>query len=118
MTTDDINKELIDVLFSNKNKNVIEIYHKIIDILDSIGEYEIEAKKTSIHIKRKSAFLGINPKKKWIDINIVTDHPLEYEKITKVEQVSKHRFHNNLRMMDSSELNSDVTVLIREAYHL
>ena len=115
--SNDVNTDLIEELFANKNDNVKEIYHAIIDMLNSIGEYKIEVKKTSIHVVKKSAFLGINPKKKWMDINIVTTHPIENEKITKVEQVSKNRFHNNLRIMDKSELDSEVISMLKDAYN-
>lgn len=115
--TNEISNDNLEAIFENKNENVKEIYNSVIDILNSFGEYEIEPKKTSIHLVKKSAFLGLNPKKKWMDINVVADHPIENELITKVEQVSKNRFHNNLRITDKKEMNSEAIELFREAYN-
>ncbi|MEH7250457.1 DUF5655 domain-containing protein [Neobacillus niacini] len=107
-----------DELFSNKASNVYEIYSKILDSLKEIGPFEIELKKTSIHLLNKSSFGGVHPKKKWLDFNLVTNHQIEHEKITKIEQVSKNRFHNNFRFHSVEELNKEFLVLLKESYRL
>ena len=107
-----------DELFSNKASNVYEIYLKILDLLKEIGPFEIEIKKTSIHLLNKSSFGGVHPKKKWLDFNLVTKHQIEHEKITKIEQVSKNRFHNNFRFLSVDDLNQEFLVLLKESYQL
>lgn len=105
-------------LFSNKASNVYEIYSKLLDLLKEIGRYEIEYKKTSIHLLNKSAFGGVHPKKNWLDFNLVTKHPIEHEKMTKVEQVSKNRFHHNFRFQSVDELDQAFLALLKESYQL
>ncbi|KQL39288.1 hypothetical protein AN960_10010 [Bacillus sp. FJAT-25509] len=105
-------------LFLNKASNVYEIYSKILDLLKEIGSFDIEFKKTSIHLSNKSSFGGVHPKKKWLDFNLVTNHQIEHEKITKIEQVSKNRFHNNFRFHNVEELNQEFLVLLKESYQL
>ncbi|MEE6449973.1 DUF5655 domain-containing protein [Gottfriedia acidiceleris] len=107
-----------DELFSNKGSNVYEIYLKILDLLKEIGAFEIEVKKTSIHLLNKSSFGGVYPKKKWLDFNLVTNHQIEHEKITKIEQVSKNRFHNNFRFHNVDELNQEFLIFLKESYQL
>lgn len=107
-----------DELFSNKASNVYEMYSKILDLLKEIGPFEIEFKKTSIHLLNKSSFGGVHPKKKWLDFNLVTYHQIEHGKITKIEQVSKNRFHNNFRFYSEDELNQEFFVLLKESYQL
>ncbi|MES9684927.1 DNA replication protein DnaC [Bacillus sp. AFS001701] len=105
-------------LFLNKASNVNEIYSKILDLLKEIGPFEIEFKKTSIHLLNKSSFCGVHPKKKWLDFNLVTNHQIEHEKITKIEQVSKNRFHNNFRFHSIDDLDQAFLVLLKESYQL
>ncbi|MEH6939359.1 DUF5655 domain-containing protein [Bacillus sp. JJ664] len=107
-----------DELFSNKASNVNEIYSKILDLLKEIGPFKIEFKKTSIHLLNKSSFGGIHPKKKWLDFNLVTNHHIDHEKINKIEQVSKNRFHNNFRFHSVEDLNQEFLVLLKESYQL
>ncbi|WP_088070080.1 DUF5655 domain-containing protein [Gottfriedia luciferensis] len=107
-----------DELFSNKASNIKEIYSKILDLLKEIGPFEIEYKKTSIHLLNKSSFGGVHPKKKWLDFNLVTNYQIEHEKITKIEQVSKNRFHNNFRFYNINDLDQEFLVLLKESYKL
>ncbi|NHM33710.1 DUF5655 domain-containing protein [Neobacillus terrae] len=107
-----------DELFSNKASNVHKIYSEILDLLKEIGPFEIEFKKTSIHLLNKSSFGGVHPKKKWLDFNLVTNQQIEHEKITKIEQVSKNRFHNNFRFHSIDDLNQEFLVLLKESYQL
>jgi len=105
-------------LFSNKASNVYEIYSKILDLLKDIGPFEIEYKKTSIHLLNKSSFGGVHLKKNWLDFNLVTNHQIEHEKITKIEQVSKNRIHNNFRFHSVDDLNQEFVFLLKESYQL
>ncbi|MBM7692232.1 hypothetical protein JOC77_001659 [Peribacillus deserti] len=107
-----------DELFSNKASNVYGIYLKILDLLKEIGPFEIEFKKTSIHLLNKSSFGGVHPKKKWLDLNLVTNHQIEHEKITKIEQVSKNRLHNNFRFYSVDDLDQEFLALLKESYQL
>ncbi|MDP4087191.1 MAG: DUF5655 domain-containing protein, partial [Bacillota bacterium] len=66
----------------------------------------------------KSSFGGVHPKKKWLDFNLVTNHQIEHGKITKIEQASKNRFHNNFRFHSVDELNQEFLVLLKESYQL
>ncbi|MGL4382604.1 MAG: DUF5655 domain-containing protein [Bacilli bacterium] len=105
-------------LFSNKNQEVKEFYDIIITFLNKIGPYQVELKKTSIHLSCNSAFLGVHPKKQWLDLNIVSTKVLKHPQLRKHEQVSKNRFHNEFRIKVSSDLNSDLLNFIKEAYLL
>ena len=105
-------------LIDEKSQEVKAIYEAILNSLKSFGRFEIELKKTSIHIVNKSAFLCIHPKQKWIDVNIVSDHPLTSPMIKKTEQVSAHRYHNMIRIENKSQVDSKMISLFKEAYQL
>ncbi|PGL67925.1 DUF5655 domain-containing protein [Bacillus sp. AFS055030] len=107
-----------DELFSNKGSNVYEIYLTLLDLLKEIGQFEVEFKKTSIHLLNKYSFGGVHPKKKWLDFNLVTNHHIEHENITKIEQVSKNRFHINFRFHSKDDINQEFLVLLKESYQL
>jgi len=92
-------------LFLNQSPVVYEIYKTILKELKTIGKVGIKTKKTSIHLKNKTAFGGVHPKKNWLDFNLVMNHPLKDKRITKVEQVSKSRFHNNFRFKAPEEID-------------
>lgn len=70
-----------ETLFENKEEQVLTCYKAIIQNIETYAEPIIEVKKTTLHIIKKRAFLGVHPMKKWLDLNIVSDHPLSYSKL-------------------------------------
>lgn len=103
-------------LLVNKEKTVSELLETILSILEQFGPYQIEVKKTSLHLVKEKAFLGIHPKKKWLDINIVSNQAIDHSLITKNEHISKNRWHNNLRLSSVEEVDDTVKKLIQAAY--
>lgn len=94
------------------------IYTALIKYLDTLGKYSVEKKKSSLHIVKERAFLGVHPRSNGLLINIVTDKPIKNGLIHKSEQVSANRYHNEIVVSDTSELNKTVQDWIKEAYQL
>lgn len=103
-------------LLVNKEKTVSELLETILSILEQFGPYQIEVKKTSLHLVKEKAFLGIHPKKKWLDINIVSNQAIDHSLITKNEHISKNRWHNNLRLSSVEEVDDTLKKLPQAAY--
>lgn len=103
-------------LLENNEKTVSELLETILLILKEFGPYQIEVKKTSLHLVKEKAFLAVHPKKKWLDLNIVSNRAIEHPLITKNEQVSKNRWHNNLRLSSVEEVDDTVKDLLQTAY--
>lgn len=108
--------EDFEFLFDKKEEVVKALTVKMLKQLDQFGPYQIEVKKTSLHIVKEKAFLGVHPKKKWLDLNLVSNMPLEHLLITKVEQVSKNRYHNNLRLSSLNDIDKAVIELLKITY--
>jgi hypothetical protein len=109
----------VDKYFENKSPVVREIYELIISRLrKELGKFELEFKGTSIHVVAKSAFLGIHFMKSALVLNIVLDQAIESKRVHKVEQVSKSRFHNEVRLESLDQIDKDLISWIKEAYKL
>ena len=78
----------------------------------------VEEKKTSFHIKNKSAFAGVHPRKNYFILNIVSALPIKSSRMAKIEQVSKSRFHNELRIEKVGDMNNELINWLKEAYVL
>jgi hypothetical protein len=94
------------------------LYKKLIGSLQSFGKLGIEEKKTSIHLTNRAAFAGIHPRKDYFILNIVSDKPITSQRIKKTEQVSKSRFHNELKIGSESDINSELIGWLKTAYEL
>ena len=103
-------------LFEGKEPKVQAIYNAIKRATNKFGAVKFEAKKTSIHVVAKVAFLGIHPKTRWLDLNIVTAEPITSSRVTKTERVSVNRFHNSIRLTEESQVDSELINWIKKSY--
>ena len=81
----------------------------------------IETKKTSLHLiagTHGSAFAGVHPQKSAILLNIRSAVPIESPRVRKVEQVSKHRFHNEVLLASPDDVNGELLRWLKAAYEL
>jgi len=80
-----------------KDDVVQSMYHRLLEVLHTLGPFLEEPKKTSIHLVHTVGFAGVHPRKSYLLLNVRTDHPIGSQRITKTEHVSKNRFHNELK---------------------
>ena len=95
-----------------------ELYTELLSLLKTIGKFETEQKKESVHIVRGRAFVGVHPKKSYLGVNIVLEKGKTSLKADKIEQVSSHRFHHFFKITSKRQMNRSFVRLLHEAYHL
>jgi Domain of unknown function (DUF5655) len=95
-----------------------EVYAAILALLDRLGPYEVENKKTSLHLTHGRAFLGVHPRAAGLLVNIVLTAPLDSPRVRKAEQVSANRCHNEVVVSSPTDVDDEVAAWIAEAYAL
>ena len=108
----------LDALFAGKDVVVCTIYSRLLEVLHSFGPFREEPKKTSIHLVNTSGFAGIHPRKSFLCLNLRMDRPLQGERVAKSEQVSKHRYHNEIKITTLDEVDGELIAWLKEAYAL
>ncbi len=107
-----------DTLFMGKDEAVRSIYHRLLEVVRTLGPFQEEPKKTSIHLVRTVGFAGVHPRKNYLMLNLRTDYPVESLRITKSEQVSKNRFHNEIKLASLSDIDGELLGWLKDAYTL
>ena len=77
-----------------------------------------EAKKTSIHLVRKSAFAGIATRKTALILTLKSDSDIASKRIAKREQASAHRWHLETRLESPAQVDDEIVAWLRKAYEL
>lgn len=95
-----------------------DIYDKLLVELGALGPHHVEAKKTSLHVVHKRAFLGIHPRKNGLLINIVASEPIDSKRIVKAEKVSTNRYHNEALLGTANDIDTEFVAWMRTAYDL
>ena len=80
--------------------------------------YTPEEKKTSVHVKAKSASAGIHARKDHLTLQIVTDTPLGSPCVFKVNRVSANRFHNHIHITSDKDIDRELGQWLARAYAL
>ncbi|HLX57565.1 MAG TPA: DUF5655 domain-containing protein [Ktedonobacteraceae bacterium] len=107
-----------DALFMGKDGVVRSIYNRLLENLHTFGPFQEEPKKTSIHLVHTAGFAGVHPRKSYLYLNLRTDHPIDNPRITKVEQVSRNRYHNELKLTSPDEVDAELLGWLEDAYAL
>ena len=94
------------------------IYAALLRLLEDIGAFEVEAKKTSLHITHGRAFLGVHPRSSSVLLNIVTKDPLTDGRIRRSERVSANRVHNELLVASEADVDAQLRGWLEQAYAL
>lgn len=105
-----------DALFTGKDEVVRSIYHRLLEVLHTFGPFQEEPKKTSIHLVRTVGFAGVHPRKSYLYLNLPTDYPIDNPRITKSEQVSKNRFHNEMKLASLGDIDEELLAWLKDAY--
>src|SRR5260370_21433339 len=74
------------------------LYRGLLNVLRLLGSFQEELKKTSVHLVRGSAFVGVQLRREYLIVTIKSETPIKSARITKVEQVSKNRWHSEVRV--------------------
>jgi hypothetical protein len=104
--------------FVNKDPSVRALYDQLVSLLRTFGPIEEDAKKTSIHLNRKSALAGVETRKNYLLLNIKSDHKINSARVEKTEQVSAKRFHHKVRISSPQNLDEELKSWLHEAYLL
>ena len=98
--------------------NLAAIHAALIGVVRGAGLYEIEPGKASYLVRNDRAFLGVHPRRGGLLVNVVLDHRVESDRMAKVEQVSRARFHNEVLLARPEDVDQEFVGWVREAYSL
>lgn len=108
----------VDDQFTGKTPNVRAVYDLLLSQLRIFGSVAEEPKKTSIHLTNTSSFAGVHTRKSYLILNIRSDHIIDSPRIAKSEQVSKRRYHQEVKLQNPEDVDTELLVWLKEAYEL
>ena len=95
-----------------------KLYGDLIRAIRTLGPYEEQQKKTSVHLVRGSAFAGVQFRRQYLLVTVKSDAPIKSPRVQKLEQVSKNRWHSEVRVSSDADIDSQLLAWLRAAYDL
>src|SRR5689334_9943565 len=106
----------VDDQFIGKAPGVRAVYDLLVAQLRRFGPVHEQPKKTSIHLANASGFAGVHTRKDYIILNIRSDHPIDSPRIVKSEQVSKSRYHQEVKIQSLDDVDAELLGWLKAAY--
>ena len=103
---------------STASPEAIRLYQRLQSALRKLGPFREEVKKTSVHFVRAAAFVGVHFRKSHLVITIKAAGPMDSPRVVKTEQVSKNRWHCEVKISDPTDIDRELTDWMRTAYDL
>ena len=108
----------IEQHINGKPEFVVEMFHKLLDVVSEFGYIELLPLKTVIQVQRSSTFLSIYLKKNKIHLEFQAMKEKKLPCITKLIRISKNRVFHLADLKEINEINTDLTKALKEAYNL
>src|SRR3954447_22947948 len=94
--------------FTGKAPVVRQIYDRLIDTAARLGPVRQDAKKTSIHLMRRTAFAGIATRGDGIVLTLKSRSDIRSRRIVKREQASPTRWYLNVKLTAPQQVDDQV----------
>lgn len=104
--------------FENRAPEVKKIYAAILKAAKGLGPFSEDAKKTSIHLVRKTAFAGVATRRTALILTLKSDVDVASKRITRREQVSANRWHLEIKLENTAQVDREVLQWLAKAYQL
>lgn len=104
--------------FENRAPAVKATYTEILKAARRLGPVNEEAKKTSIHLVRNTAFAGVTTRKTALILTLKSDSDLQSSRITRRERVSANRWHLEVRLEAPEQVDQELVTWLKRAYDL
>ena len=104
--------------FAGKDPALRAIYDDLLTTARKFGPVGEDPKKTSIHLTRKTAFAGIQVRKGCLILTVKADGPIDSPRIVRSEQTSAHRYHHEVKLSGTGDVDADLRGWLKKAYEM
>lgn len=113
-----VNGHTVSEHFENRAPEVKATYDAILKAAKRIGPVKEEAKKTSIHLVRKSAFAGVATRKSALILTLKSDSDVANKRVGKRERVSANRWYFEVKLEAPEQVDRELLGWLKRAYEL
>jgi uncharacterized protein DUF5655 len=108
----------VETHFAKADPAVLATYQRLLDVARGFGPVTEEAKKTSIHLVRHTAFAGVATRRSSLILTLKSATDVRSPRIAKREQASANRWHVEVRLERPAQVDRQLTSWLKAAYEL
>lgn len=104
--------------FKGKSHAIRSIYDRVLLEVRKFGRVKEEPRKTAIQLLNRSAFAGVTVQRNALILSIKSDRPIKTKRTSRVEQTSRGRFRQEIRLTSLKDVDPQLIGWLLEAYAL
>jgi Domain of unknown function (DUF5655) len=108
----------VETHFARTDPAVAATYRRILEVARGFGPVTEDAKKTSIHLVRDTAFAGVATRRSSLILTLKSATDVRSPRIAKREQASANRWHVEVRLERPAQVDRQLTSWLKAAYEL
>ncbi len=102
--------------FAKSEPSVSKLFERIRAMVESVGPVHVQAYRDSVAFLVRVRFLGVTPRKTWLDLGFWFPRRIESPRFRKVETLTPTDHVHLLRVTEAEQLDEEVMEWIREGY--
>lgn len=106
----------IESHLEGKAAEVVEMYHRIVEMARSCGDVKVEPVKTMIEFKAPSSFAAVAIKDRWVDLHLMLPNMQNTPRVLKQLKVSPETLEHTVRIKNIGKLDDEIQMWLCEAY--
>ena len=103
-------------LTADLSEDLTEAWERLRETAVEFGEQRVYASHHSIMFSRKSCYFFVRPKKRYLEVVIFLSRPIKAPQVKRVDDASKSKVANFIRITHRDEVEPPITDWLREAY--
>ena len=104
--------------FTKSAPPVRATYDAVLAAARSLGPVREEAKKTSIHLVRSSAFAGVVARSNGLVLTLKAAKKVNSSRVRRAEQTSLNRWHLEIPLATANDVDAELRAWLQQAYEL
>ena len=104
--------------FAKSSPPVRATYDAVLRAARTLGPVREEAKKTSIHLVRSSAFAGVATRSNRLILTLKAATKVTSSRVRRAEQTSANRWHLEIPLATPAEVDAELRMWLKQAYEL
>ena len=104
--------------FAKSGASVRATYDAVLRAAQALGPVREEAKKTSVHLVRSSAFAGVATRSTTLILTLKAATNVTSSRVRRAEQTSANRWHLEIPLATPVDVDAELRAWLKQAYEL
>jgi hypothetical protein len=104
--------------FAKRDPGAQSTYAALLKAAEGLGPVRQDAKKTSIHLVRRTAFAGVTTRRSCLVLTLKSPSDIKSPRILKHEQASAGRWYLEVRLESPDQVDGEIRNWLRKGYEI